>query len=208
MGSSPEAPESPLEGVRLDSSQVVQAAGVLARAFQNDPLMVYYLQDPARRARVLPGFMRAALRYCMRYGEVFATPGLEGISCWLPPGETHLRTLAMARAGMGVVSIRLGWWAYQRMARLEPLLDRIHSAAFPSPHWYLMILGVDPGCQGAGNGSRLLAWKLARIRVSGLPCYLETMSARNLPFYRKNGFRVVSETEVDAGKLSIWGMAA
>ncbi len=194
--------------IALDPARLPQAAAVLADAFAADPLMVYYLPDPARRARVSPGMMLASLRYCHRYGEIWTTPDLEGVACWLPPRETNLRLAGLIRAGFGVVSLAMGWHALWRMLRSESQVDHMHAANLPEPHWYLMLLGVAPACAGRGIGGRLLAHKLEQVRAANLPAYLETNLGSNVDFYRKRGFRVLDEDELAPGGPHVWAMAA
>jgi ribosomal protein S18 acetylase RimI-like enzyme len=190
--------------IPLPSHQQQTASGVLSRAFFNDPLMLYYLPDPARRARVLPYLMRVSLRYCLFYGQVFTTLGLDGMACWLPPGHTAMGILGLLRAGMGVLPPNLGWEALRRLRQVEPAIDRIHRACVPGPHWYLMLLGVEPARQGQGIGGSLIALVLAKARAAGLPCYLETMTELDVAFYRKHGFKVVFEIELPPGSLHVW----
>ena len=191
---------------RLQSDQQQPAAEMLSRAFFNDPLMVYYLPDEARRERVLPTLMLASLRYCLYYGEVFTTDHLEGAACWLPPGGTSLNIWGLIRSGLGVVSLTLGFEAFRRIQQIEPGVDRIHRASLPGPHWYLMILGVDPSRQGQGIGGQLIETKMAEARKAGLPCYLETMTENDVVFYRKHGFDVVFETDLPPVGLHTWMM--
>jgi ribosomal protein S18 acetylase RimI-like enzyme len=190
--------------IRLHSHQQQAAAGVLARAFFNDPLMRYYLPDLARRERVMPYIMRVGLRYSLFYGQVYTTAGLEGMACWLPPGQSGMAILGLLRASLGVLPPNLGWEAFHRIRQVEPAIDRIHHACVPGPHWYLMLLGVEPACQGQGIGGRLIARMLATARAAGLPCYLETMTELDVAFYRKHGFKVVFETEMQPGNLHVW----
>jgi GNAT superfamily N-acetyltransferase len=192
--------------IRLHSRQQQLAAGVLARAFYNDPLIQYYLPDPARRQHVLPYIMRVSLRYCLFYGQVDTTPGLEGMACWLPPGQTGMAILGLLRASLGVLPPNLGWEALNRLRQVEPAIDRIHHACVPGPHWYLMVLGVEPARQGQGIGGRLIAPIMAQARTAGLPCYLETMTELDVAFYRKQRFKVVFETEMQPGCLHVWMM--
>jgi hypothetical protein len=42
--------------ILLPSSQIAQAAGLLARAFYNDPFFTFALPNDARRRMVLPWF--------------------------------------------------------------------------------------------------------------------------------------------------------
>jgi hypothetical protein len=77
------APPSGL--VRISPDQIALVAGLLARAFQDDPMMVAAFPDATRRARSLPRLNVLTVRYVVRYGEVYATPGMEGAALWLPP---------------------------------------------------------------------------------------------------------------------------
>lgn len=198
----------PAEIVRLDATQLAQSGGVLARAFQEDPLMVHYLPEPRRREQVLPGLMLSSLRYCHFYGELWTTRALEGVACWLPPGRTEMTLWGLLRAGLGTVSPLIGLKALWAIRRIEPLVDRIHKAAMPAPHWYLMVLGVDPAAQGQGIGARLVTSMLERAHAAGLSCYLETMTEQNVNFYRKLGFEVVREADLTRTGLHLWAMCA
>ena len=72
--------------VRLTDSQISAAAATLARAFHDDPLMVYAIPDPAARARLLPEVYARMIRFGTLTGEVYATAdALDGVALWLPP---------------------------------------------------------------------------------------------------------------------------
>jgi ribosomal protein S18 acetylase RimI-like enzyme len=73
-------------------------------------------------------------------------------------------------------------------------------------HWYLTVLGVEPERQNQGIGGALMQPLLARADAEGLPCYLETLSERNLLFYRRNGFEVTFSGEVPDGGPMAWAM--
>src|SRR5260221_95631 len=66
--------------------------------------------------------------------------------------------------------------------------------------------GVDPPYQGQSIGGMLIQPVLARADAEGLPCYLETENPRNVPFYQKHGFKVMSEDEVTNCRLHVWSM--
>jgi GNAT superfamily N-acetyltransferase len=76
----------------------------------------------------------------------------------------------------------------------------------PEPHWYLPLLGVDPALQGRGAGSALLKVVLDRADSARLPAYLWTAKARNVSFYQRRGFEVLTEgVEPDSG-IRFWTM--
>ena len=73
------------------------------------------------------------------------------------------------------------------------------------PHLYLAVLGVEPGRQGEGLGSRLLAPGLQLCDAEGMPAYLETGKERNLAFYGRHGSEVREEMVLPKGP-PIWLM--
>ncbi len=214
---------SQLEIVRLAPRLERQAGEVLSRAFFVDPLILYYVPDEQIRRKALPVFMRVMLRYTLAHGEVWTTPGLDGMACWLPPGRTELSNWGLARAALGVVPLRV-LWAFlgqdggngaspmpvrqlmQRVGQVETRFDQIHREVVPGPHWYLMTLAVDSDRQGKGVGSRLIAPMLERAQAAALPCYLETMTELDVAFYRKNGFEVAHQETIQSGNLTSYAL--
>jgi ribosomal protein S18 acetylase RimI-like enzyme len=179
---------------------------VLARAFQDDPLMRYTIPDVAQRRQLLPWLIGLNVRYGCRYGEIYATQGYEGAAIWLSPGHTSLTLWRMLRAGMFVAPFRAPWPILRRLARVEGRTRDLHTRYAPGPHWYLSQIGVDPLYQRQGVASRLLRPMLARFDAAGLPCYLETQHAANVAFYQRHGFRVVAEDTTPYGGPQTWVM--
>ena len=102
--------------------------------------------------------------------------------------------------------LRLGWAPFRRLMNVMTCIEPLHKRDVPAAHWYLMSLGVDPPRQGQGVGGRLIQPILARADAERLPCYLETMKERNLPFYRRHGFEVVVEDVIPKGGPRFWTM--
>lgn len=192
--------------VRLDDAAIPEAAAVLARAFADDPLFVVMLPDPARRQAVLPPFMAAAVRFCQRYGEVYATAGaLRGVAAWSAPGEVSTRERWMA-AGFGAAMAAMGDAAVSRMIAIFEHQGTLRERAMPGSYWYLIVLGVEPADQGHGLGGHLLQPILARADAERLPCYLETESADAVRFYARHGFAVLAEDDVPGVGFHYWAM--
>ena len=183
------------EPIRLEAHHSRLASAVMGRAFQDEPGWQYLIPDYARRLRLLPAFFHIVVRYSLRYGEVYTTPALEGVACWLPPGNTTPLFSRLARIGIrdARLGLELGWSGFRRYTVMEAYVDAVHKQYVPGQHWYLWAIGVDPPCQGQGIGGMLMQPVLARADADGLPCYLETSKERNVPFYKKYGFTVVSE---------------
>jgi len=196
------------EVIALPPSQLKQASAVLCRAFYDDPLVQYTVPDKARRTRLLPSFYSIVVRYALRYGEVYTTPAVEGVACWLSPGNTTLSQWRMLRVALHNVSLLFNLSDQRRNNIVARYTDSVHEHAVSGPHWYLWGLGVDPSRQHQGIGGQLIQPNLARADRDGLPCYLETTNEINLPFYEKHGFKVVSDGVVPECGLRVWGMVA
>lgn len=196
-----------IQTTKLTKQQYRDAGAVLARAFYDDPLMSYVIPDDATRLAKLTWFMSLAAKYGLTYGEVETTEGnVEGNAIWLPPGDTDVPAMRMMKMGMWMAPYKLGLGPLQRFLKLMDITEKLHHAAVPEPHHYLMVLGVDPPRQGQGVGSALMAPVLARADAAHLPCYLETQKEINVRLYRKHGFEVVVEDDFPDGGPHYWTM--
>ncbi len=65
-----------------------------------------------------------------------------------------------------------------------------------SQHWHLGPIGVLPSHQGMGIGSILMKRFCKEVDACKADAYLETDVDKNVHFYEKFGFKVVSESEI------------
>jgi GNAT superfamily N-acetyltransferase len=91
-----------------------------------------------------------------------------------------------------------------RMSKIDRVAERLRKQTIRGRYWYLFILGVDPGQQGKGLGSKLISPQLRHADADGLPCYLETMEEKNLAFYHRHGFETYSHGSVKEGGPFVW----
>ena len=165
----------------------------------------YVLPDDLHRIRALPEVL--PLDYAQRYGEVWVTPSpICGVAAWLRPGDTAVSYWRFLRTGAARCAANLGPAAFKRFLHVELSLESQHDRDIAVPHWYLLLLAVDPVSQGCGVGSRLLVPVLGKASAISMPVYLQTLHERNVSFYERNGFRVISETAPDHGLPRCWGM--
>jgi ribosomal protein S18 acetylase RimI-like enzyme len=92
-----------------------------------------------------------------------------------------------------------------RLSRVIHALSDLHQRHVPEPHWYLMVIGVDPDRQRQGIGTALIDPVLRRADTQGLRSFLETNKESRIPFYERLGFQVVEHGTVD-GLPDSWGM--
>ena len=193
--------------ILLDSSRIPEAGEVLGRAFFYDPLFVYIIPDETRRARLLPWFLTACVRYGHMFGEVYTSAGsVQGVAVWFTPECPAPNLFRMMRVGLLTAPLKVGLGTFARYMSLLGYLKKLHGRDAPQRHWYLSFLGIDPAGQGQGVASSLLRPVLSRADADGLACYLETMDAKNPPFFRRHGFEVVVEDDFPRGGPHFWTM--
>ena len=170
-----------------------EVAGILARAFRDNPLHVAVLgPDPAKRLRANERSMRELVPIARRAGiAIEARDGARGAGVLLaaPPHgypfpPPPLPSLLRAWLSQGP-RVRSRW------LRIFRHLDVRHPR---TPHWYVAALGVDPPLQRRGFGRALIAALCARAAADGVFAYLETDKAENAAFYESEGFAVVEES--------------
>lgn len=199
-------PVSSATMARVGAADRKRVAALLARAFHDDPEMVYAFPDDGERARLLPWLFGLNVGYALRYGEGYVTPGWEGAALWLPPGQTRFTLWRMLRAGMLAAPLRLGWRRLRRLAALGTRTAGMQQRHTSGPHWYLAQIGVEPALQHHGFGSHLLRPMLKRCDAGRMVCYLETANAANVGLYQHFGFVVAEEIGPGGSVPGMWGM--
>jgi ribosomal protein S18 acetylase RimI-like enzyme len=181
------------------------ATGTLERAFAADPMFTWIFPDAQHRARSLQLLNRVPLMYGMRYGHVTQSNSGKAVAIWIPPGRT-VSASGMIRSGMLNVPFRVGLRPFGQFMGANEVMSKIHKQHVPEPHWYLLIVGVDPVLQGHGLGSALVKEGLARADQANSPCYLETSEERNVAFYERHGFAVIAKVPLGRDGPPGWAM--
>jgi ribosomal protein S18 acetylase RimI-like enzyme len=181
------------------------AAKTLAQAFMTDPMFRWMFPREDRRLVALQRFIRVPLEYGLRYGHVMRSESAKAVAIWVPP-ERRMSMLSMARSGFLAAPFQIGLGPFLKFAGANQTMEKIHHRYVPEPHWYLLIVGVDPELQGQGRGGALVAEGLARADKANAPCYLDTSEERNLAFYERLGFKVAETAVLGKGGPPAWGM--
>ena len=172
-------------------------ATMLARAFDDDPVMMWAHPDARRRPRRGAMFFSGRLRSLLPHELSWTTDDLAGAALWAPADAWAAPAAELVR-GLPYLSWRRAPVVFYGLGRVEQVHPR-------EPHYYLSVLGVDPARQHAGIGSRLLAPGIDVCDREGVPAYLETGKERNVRFYERHGFRVTREMTLPRGPR-VWLM--
>lgn len=151
------------------------------------------------------------MKYAQTYGEVYTATTAHGAAIWLGPGNISMTMRGSFRAGtLGVLGKSFfvyGPADFNRLVSTGEYLEKIHQRLIASrSHWHLQVLGVEPEQQGQGLGSALMQPVLAKADKARLPCYLETLNEKNLPFYEHFRFQVVAQSTLPKGGPTAWSM--
>lgn len=191
----------------LHGGEEKEAAGVLARAFVDNPGMLAILDRSDREERLellkrgFLSFIEATL-HGGRIEVVRADGAIAGVQLTVPPGCYPLGLKAQWRMIRGPLSA--GPYYAVRYAVADAILRRHHPK---TPHHYLWVLGVEPSFQGRGVGGTLLRALNARADARNSDCYLETDKESSVRLYERHGYRVIwDETFPRLNHLRIWWM--
>jgi GNAT superfamily N-acetyltransferase len=191
---------------KAPAAETAAMAGVLARAFFDDPVFTWVLRGDMRRMNILRrGFELFLRRVWLAEQQTFTTAGVAGVAVWEPPGQWKHGVVQQLRLlpAMAAIFAR----HFPRVVRTLAVLESGHPAEpRHAPHYYLPFLGVDPPWQGRGLGGALLAPVLQRCDREGVAAFLESSSMRNRALYERQGFAVTEEFVLGRGAPTQWRM--
>jgi ribosomal protein S18 acetylase RimI-like enzyme len=191
---------------RMTRPMVREAAAMLARSFDDDPLSRFLFPGRRRRSIGLRSFMRATVRDALAFDDVWVATDrsrVVGVAAWLPDGAYPLSPARQARQVGAALATLLTPSTVTAGARLLGETQSVHPT---EPHWYLTVLGVEPSAQGHGVGGALLRPLLDRLDHDGVGAYLETSKASNVAWYERRGFALARTLEIWADGPAMWTM--
>lgn len=176
-------------------------ARVLTEAFADDPGTRNFEPDGERRRAILPAFFRAFVAASLSEGGDLVVAGdpVEGIASWFGPERHGPSPDAMGANGFGDFLGQAGPVVTERLFAMLGEIEQQHDRLAQGPHLRLEFFGVVPSRQGAGIGTALIEHGHRSADELGLPCYLETMTEKNVRYYERRGYRVVGEFTIGEG---------
>jgi len=178
----------------LEPRRSAEAAQVLARAFQQDPVWVYLFPDPVFRTTVLTWLNERWVRIFAQRGQAYMAGAGKGVALWFPPERPpEISLWNQLRAGLGWMPFRFGFRWVPRALRADYDVLQRQRQEIREPHWVLNTLGVDPAHQGRGVGAALLNHIFIQADRTRHPCHVITHNERNIAFYEHHGFQLIAK---------------
>ncbi len=175
----------------------LQVAQLLANAFNDDPVSVaiYKNFSPEKRIRALTVDFSIELLVCLRKGypiQINEAGKVIAAAVIYPPGGYPLPVIDQWLIVLKSF-LRNGFYDVRGWLKWLDEIDKNHPA---ESHYYLEYLGVEPEYQGKGFGSYILKHLIELADKRGVGCYLENANPRNVNFYQRFGFEIMSEREI------------
>jgi len=169
-------------------SSADQAVGTIVLAFSADPIARWFYPDPHQYLLYLPSFVQAFAGKAFAHNSAYYVDGYVGAALWLPPDVHPDEDALVALLQRSILE--------ENQPEIFAFIAKMDSSHPSEPHWYLPMIGVDPGKQGNGYGSALLKHALARCDDEGKLAYLEASSPKSIPLYQRHGFELVGTIQV------------
>jgi ribosomal protein S18 acetylase RimI-like enzyme len=185
---------------------VVEARTLLARAFVDDPLMVWFFPDDGSRAHACAALFGLFAEHYLAAGrvDVVRRPHPVALAMWQWPAGGSEPPEDSLPSTSGLMTALMGPGRAAELGREMAVLGELRP---PEPYAHLHLLGVDPAARCQGLGGQVLEEGLAAARRAGLVAALETMNPANVPFYEAHGLTVQREVQLGAGGPRVWAMA-
>jgi ribosomal protein S18 acetylase RimI-like enzyme len=187
--------------VRAQRKQVDVVAQILGEAFSDDPVTKWISPN----VRWMHSYFCVLYKhFFLPYGEVYLTQDASGAALWLPPQRT-MRQFPVLRSIeiLGGIFSTSGASAALRSMMTAVYFDFHH---LKEPHYYLHAIGVRKKRTENGLGTRLIQEVLTRCDHESVPAYLENTNIRNMAFYQRLGFKVISNIKFPGQGPELWLM--
>lgn len=197
---------------RLESRDVPAVAAMLARSFEVDAGYRFLFPDGATREAGLADFFARNLgihlpHRCTRVARDGSGP--VATVTVRPPGGVPVSKWTMLRHGLVPMAIARGLSTVSRLLWMKDTYDALEQELGGGrPYWHVHMMAVREDRQGTGLGSRVLAAALSECDAA-LPVVLTTHLEKNVVFYRRAGFDVVSECTLQppsSAPYTVWLM--
>jgi GNAT superfamily N-acetyltransferase len=190
---------------KLTKKDINKGADIMAKAFYEYPIFRHILGDKHNEGNIKI-FLRFLIKYSVLYGEAYASSNrMEGIVLFIDFKGYYFNLHRSLRAGALSLS-KLGSEAGKKFNVFDKFTLEMHKKIITEPHQYIILLGVNPMNQGQGYGKKLMLEVLKVAEEKAQACYLETHGEKNVAFYNKFGFKVVSEDLVPGTDIVQYSM--
>ena len=182
---------------------VPRLSEALARAFDGDPPMRWFLPDAETRIERARRLFEVMLRRVHLGRDYCYTTERRRRAARCGSRRGHGGSVVVDQVVLLPGMVRVFGRGLARAQRGLTVMESGHPTA---PHYYLDSLGVEPEWQGRGLGSALMGPVLERCDVERMPAYLNAGSPGSRDLYLRHGFQVTEEFALPDDGPPLWRM--
>lgn len=164
---------------------------ILASAFDDNKSVNYIIKQDQSRNERIRRLCSYSFEICSRFGETYISDDGKACALIIFPDKKK-STIESVCLDMKLVANVIGWPNLKKAMKREAVIKKVQPATLLYHIWYI---GVNPTEQGKGIGTSLLKQILERANELKRTPILETSTEKNLPWYRKHGFRIYNKLD-------------
>lgn len=160
---------------------------ILTSSFKDNRSVNYIIRQDKKRLFRIRKLMEYAFDVCILSGSIILSDDKKGCALVVLPDKKKVSFKSV------LLDIRLVYYCCGIMNVFKALKRESNIKSFhPTVSFkHLWFIGVNPADQNKGIGSSILN----HVIKDDIPVYLETSTIKNLPWYKKAGFKIYSELD-------------
>ena len=164
---------------------------ILTKSFEDNMSVNYIVRRDKIRSQRIRKLMEYSFEVCFRFGKVFLSDDKKGCALIIFPDKKKV-TAKSILLDAGLIFSSIGLFNIKKAMNRESKIKKFHPK---EPIYYLWYIGVEPWEQGKGIGGNLLKEIIEDANTMGRSIYLETSTIKNIPWYKKFGFKIYNEMD-------------
>jgi ribosomal protein S18 acetylase RimI-like enzyme len=177
---------------RASSAEKELIVDILTQSFNSNQSVNYIVNQDEKRLERIRVLMAYSFDVCSMFGDVFISDDKKACALIMYPDKKKTNLTAVL-LDLKLITRCIGIRNVRKTLAREALIKKTQPK---EPMTYLWFIGVSLADQNRGIGSELLRQVIEHSDQLKRPIYLETSTVRNLPWYRKFGFRIYSERDL------------
>lgn len=178
--------------LRAEYKDKERIVDILANSFDENKSVNYIITQDKKRSQKIRKLMEYSFDVCYLFGDVFLTDDKKGCALILLTDKkrTNLKSILL---DVKLIITCTGLANLAKAISRESKIKKLHPKELM---YYLWFIGVEPKEQNKGIGTALLMEVINRGISINRSVYLETSTMKNIPWYKKFGFKIYNELDL------------
>lgn len=183
---------------RLSENDIDKASMVLRDAFIDYPTFRYLFPEINERREKLRFVMKFFLKIGLLHGEVISpSKNIEGVSIWYRSNNLKYGLSSLIKAGLISTIYNLNIKSFIQFKKLGDVKKANRDKLLDNEYYFLDLIGIAPSYEKQGYARLLLDSVLRKIDKESMSCFLETSNIKNIDYYNRFGFTLLSNYKYD-----------